>query len=82
MILDKAEGSFSTSLKKLKLVFHSIDVNSISIDGRDSNLASIKHSYFSPMEKYDPINDPESMGEEDVKMAEMDYSMERMEISW
>jgi hypothetical protein len=34
------------------------------------------------MEKYDPINDPESMGEEDVKVAMAAYSIGRMEIRW
>jgi hypothetical protein len=38
------------------------------------------HSYFSPLEKYDPFSDPESMGEENVKTFELDYPLEKLEL--
>jgi alpha-glucosidase len=82
LVLEKAEGSFNTGYKNLKLIFHHFDNDSLSANGVSSNLARQKHSFFTPIEKYDPINDPESMGEEEVKMTEVPYSLDRMEISW
>ena len=82
LVLEKAEGSFSTGYKNLKLVFHHFDNDSISVNGEPKELARHTHSFFAPMEKYDPINDPESMGEEEVKMTEVAYTTDRMEIRW
>lgn len=82
LVLEKAEGSFSTGYKNLKLVFHHFDKDTISVNGDPRQLARHMHSFFTPMEKYDPINDPESMGEEEVKITEVAYATDRMEISW
>jgi alpha-glucosidase len=82
VVMEKAEGSFSSGYRKLKLVFHHVDADAISVNGIHRNLVRHTHSFFTPIEKYDPINDPESMGEEEVKMAEVEYSTDRMEIRW
>ena len=82
LVLEKAEGSFSTPLKKLKLIFHYANHDSITVNGNSLDVTRQTHSFFTPLEKYDPINDPESMGEEEVKSADVDYTIGRMEIRW
>ena len=82
LVLEKAEGSYLTPVKKLKLIFHHAEADSISINGSSLKIIQQTHSLFTPLEKYDPINDPESMGEEEVKWVEVDYSLERTEIRW
>ncbi len=49
---------------------------------KPKDLVRQTHSFFASMVKYDPINDPESMGEEEVKMTEVGYTTDRMEIRW
>lgn len=80
--LEKASGNFTTVYKKLKMVFHYFDASTIKAGGKDWNLTTSTHSFFSPLEKYDPINDPDSMGEEIVKFVSMEYSADFMEITW
>ena len=82
VVLEKAEGSFTTGYTNLKLVFHHFDTDSVSVNGQHHALTRHTHSFFSPMEKYDPIHDPESMGEENVKVVRVAYSIGRIEIRW
>jgi hypothetical protein len=42
----------------------------------------VSHSYFTPLEKYDPIHDPDSMGEEQVLVFETSYITDPVEIGW
>jgi len=80
IVLEKAEGSFSTVYANLKLVFHHFNNDAISVNGDPRNLARQRHSFFTPIEKYDPINDPESMGDEEVKVTAVPYTVGRMDL--
>lgn len=81
--LDKQEGNFESSLKSLKLVLHGFDeLFQINVIGQLMKCEKVIHSFFLPLEKYDPINDPDSMGEEAVVTAVFNYTSERMEIRW
>jgi alpha-glucosidase len=80
--ITKSEGDFNALYKKLKLVIHGSDANLLSINGKNLGLDHHIHSFFAPLEKYDPINEPDSMGEENVKVASTDYTSEKIELSW
>jgi alpha-glucosidase len=82
VVLEKGEGDFKPHHTKLKLVFHHLDENEITVNGEKKNLESASHSFFSPLEKYDPIADPDSMGEEIVKSTSIAYSLNQIEINW
>ena len=70
-------------LNKLKLVLHHFrPLQTVHVNGRSTACQLTKTSYFLPLEKYDPINDPDSMGEEEVIVSTMDYSRELMQITW
>jgi alpha-glucosidase len=80
--ITKSEGDFQSSYKKIKLVLHGSDANLLSINGKNLGLDHHIHSFFAPLERYDPINEPASMGEENVKIAAIEYTNEALEIKW
>jgi len=82
VIIAKAAGSFKTSYRKLKIVLHSSNARQIHVNGKQVELIESQHSFFAPLEKYDPINEPDSMGEETIRWAETEYTDEQVEIRW
>ncbi|HCZ36214.1 MAG TPA: glycoside hydrolase family 31, partial [Cytophagales bacterium] len=82
VIIGKSEGAFKTSYRKLKIVLHGSAAAQISVNGKQFAATEIQHSFFAPLEKYDPINEPDSMGEETVRFMETDYTDEQLEIRW
>jgi alpha-glucosidase len=82
LVIQKVEGSLQEQFTKLKFIFHGLSVEQVNINGEIKLLNQINHSFFSPLEKYDPINDPDSMGEEWVKTIQVGYSAEKIEVSW
>jgi len=82
LIINKSEGSLKERFTKLKFIFHGLNPNDVTINGERKSLEQFHHSFFSPLEKYDPINDPDSMGEEWVKATQVDYSTGKIEVSW
>ncbi len=76
-------GEYKTDLQHVKLVLHGFsDVGSIRVNGQTKGCEPATHSFFTPLEKYDPINDPDSMGEEQVLICHFDYSNSSIDISW
>jgi alpha-glucosidase len=82
LVLDAATGTFASTITTLRLVFHHFGEDVVSVNGHPKPLAREAHSFFIPLEKYDPIHDPESMGQEEVKWITLSYSPERVEITW
>ena len=82
LIVNKTEGPFEEYFTKLKFVFHGLSPDEATINGERKSLEQFHFSFFSPLEKYDPINDPDSMGEEWVKAAQVPYSNDKIEVSW
>ncbi|MBK7653612.1 MAG: glycoside hydrolase family 31 protein [Flammeovirgaceae bacterium] len=83
--ITKSEGDFNALYKKLKLVIHGSDANLLSINGKNLGLDHHIHSFFAPLEKYDPINEPDSMGERkllNIRRASTGYTSEKIELSW
>ena len=82
LIIDQAEGTWKEHFTKLKFVFHGLHANDVTVNGERKSLEQFNHSFFSPLEKYDPIHDPDSMGEEWVKAIQVPYSAGKIEVSW
>jgi hypothetical protein len=81
--IDAATGSYTTPIKTLKLVLHGDpDVRKIIVNGSPVEAHNRKSSFFVPLERYDPINEPDSMGEENVVEAIFPYSSEAIKITW
>jgi alpha-glucosidase len=80
--LHAAEGNFEPSYQKLKIILHSFDISTAEINGQASELTQENHSFFTPLEKYDPFSDPESMGEEAVHTLQCEFTRYPIEISF
>lgn len=75
-------GNFKTDFKTVKIILHGTITAHVRINGTSQELIPQTHSFFSPLEKYDPIHDPDSMGEEDVRLAIIPYISNQIEIQW
>ncbi len=84
IILSAVEGSFTSLVKKIKLVLHGREENaeSIFINGTIFKLAKEMNQFFAPMEKYDPFSDPDRGPEEPVHVIEVDYSSQEITLTW
>ncbi|MBN8575752.1 MAG: glycoside hydrolase family 31 protein [Cytophagales bacterium] len=82
VVVGKSEGAYTTTYTTLKIVLHGSNASQATINGKSFSLNQSRHSFFSPLEKYDPINEPDSMGEESVRWTEIDYTPDRLEIRW
>jgi alpha-glucosidase len=81
--LDTQSGSYKSGFQSLKLVLHGFKgIEAVNVNGRTMKCEPITHSFFTPLEKYDPINDPDSMGDEQVLITQFAYSNSSIEISW
>jgi alpha-glucosidase len=82
VVVSAEEGDYQTDFKTIKIVLHGSHADEVAFNGVKQKLAHQVHSFFSPLEKYDPINDPDSMGEENVKITTTTYSQSQIEITW
>ncbi len=82
LVVSKKDGDYQPSYKRIRLVLHGTEANQVVINGEPLPLTHQVHSFFAPLEKYDPINDPDSMGEENVKFTTTEYTDEKIEITW
>ena len=81
--LEKQVGNFKSLLKNVKLLMHGfVPLTQMSVNGQTITCHKDMNSFFLPLEKYDPINDPDSMGEEEVIISQFDYSAGQIVISW
>lgn len=80
--ISASEGDFTSPYKKIKIVLHGSSAEKVSFNGKTLALSHQVHSFFAPLEKYDPINEPDSMGEENVKVTFAEYTSEKIELSW
>lgn len=82
IIITEATGNYDPLFKTIKVVFHGNIPSSISINNNMYHSSDLQHSFFSPLEKYDPIHDPDSMGEEHVRFVIIPYISTQIEINW
>ena len=80
--LGETEGSFQSKYSNIKLILHGFSADLLNIGQQKINTQKEKISFFIPYEKYDPINDPEKVFEEDVLTATFKNQKGKIEISW
>ena len=83
IIIEKQEGHFNSSLRKVIFYFHGFaKIDTMHYGQQQLSVSPVTYSFFSPLEKFDPFYDPDSMGEEELQRIELAYSSERIEINW
>jgi len=82
-VLERAEGTYASPLRRLKLVFHGFTMmNTIRINGQPHDIHPEINRFFAGLEKYDPIKDPEPAPEETVMAIEVPYSADAITFAW
>jgi alpha-glucosidase len=82
-VLEKSEGTFKSHIKKLGIVFHGFrTLNTVTINGELRDIHPEINRFFSGLEKYDPIKEPEPAPEETVMSFDMAYSHEVITVQW
>jgi alpha-glucosidase len=83
-VLRKAEGTMNSPRKKTRLVFHGFDstLKHVTINAAKNTVTPSVNSYFSGLEKYDPIKDPEPAPSENVLVTEFEYTANEIVIQW
>ena len=82
IILGETQGTFPSNFLKIKLVLHGFSIDHLTVNQQNTILQKEKISFFIPYEKYDPINDPEKVFEEDVLSTVFGNQKGKIEISW
>jgi alpha-glucosidase len=82
-VAEKSEGTFKSEVKKLKFVFHGFKtMNTVLVNNERKDIHPEINRFFTGLEKYDPIKEPEPGPEETVMSIEMPYSAEQIELLW
>jgi alpha-glucosidase len=84
IIIHTTEGSYKSPVKKLKIVFHGFEqtLETVYVNNHQHECRHGVNQYFSGLEKYDPVKDPEPAPQEDVVIMELDYSADEITIHW
>jgi alpha-glucosidase len=81
--MSAVEGKFRPLWKTIRIVFHSLTLKGdLKVNGKNVPIKVSEHSFFTPLAKYDPINDPDSMGSETVTSLEVPFSTGQITIGW
>jgi alpha-glucosidase len=84
IIFRNTDGDYKTDLKKLKLVLHGFDgaISSVNVNQLTRSISKTMNRFFTGLEKFDPIKDPEPAPEENVLVTEFDYTPGEIVIQW
>jgi alpha-glucosidase len=82
LTLSATEGKYESRIKHLKVIFHGLHSTHVTVNGTVRGLHHEVNRFFAPLEKFDPIYDPEPAPQEDVLVTELDYSSTVLTIQW
>lgn len=78
-----ASGSFPSPYKTATVVFHGFGkFDQVRVDGQAHTAQQREHSFFAPLEKYDPINEPDAMGAESVQQIQFQLNASAHRVEW
>jgi alpha-glucosidase len=84
IIIHATKGKFKSTVKKLKVVLHGFEntLETVYVNNHEHECHHAVNQYFSGLEKYDPIKDPEPAPQEDVMVMSMEYNSNEITIHW
>lgn len=84
IILHRSSGSFSSPYTIVRMVFHGLfnELNEVRVNNTAIAVSREINQFFGPLEKFDPIYDPEPAPFEEVYAVEFDYSSNEIVIDW
>lgn len=79
----KQIGRYASQFKKLEVVLHGFDsIKQVKANGATLPVTEITWKIFQPLEKFDPVYDPEPAPQERVQVIHCDYSYDELKITW
>jgi alpha-glucosidase len=84
LMLRKATGSYQSTNKKVKIVFHGHTVphTHLNVNDKSAEVHPEVNMYFKGYEKYDPFYDPTPASTENVHVVETAYIADEIVLSW
>jgi alpha-glucosidase len=84
IVLHAAEGEYQPAYKVIRIVFHGLyhELNEVRINGTPAAASRTINQFFGPLEKFDPIYDPEPAPFEEVNAVEFNLSTAEMVVEW
>ena len=84
VVLNQAEGNYTSNFKYIRLVFHGFDAltNSISVNGAAINLSKQNVQFIKPLPKFDPLGSNANQQKNLLPVAIINNSNEQITISW
>jgi alpha-glucosidase len=84
LIVHKTEGEYQSGFRRLKIIFHGFEqtITTLYVNGHEQSIHHGLNQYFSGLEKYDPVKDPEPAPQEDVISTEIDYISSEVLVHW
>jgi alpha-glucosidase len=84
LLISDAEGTYKTTAKRCKLVFHGLDENShrVIVNGSELGLTRDVNISFVALEKFDPIHDPDPAPQQNVHTVDFEYIREEILVQY
>jgi alpha-glucosidase len=84
LTLEPAEGNYPPPAKILRVALHGFPefTEGVTFNGQPYRLQSESVHFFAALEKFDPFYDPAPGPDEIVRIVELDYSVDLLEMRW
>lgn len=81
--IEKQQGNLGYGFASMKVIFHGFDeLNQANVNGIPYDAVQAQNRFFEPLEKFDPIIDPEPAPEEPVKIVSFTNNRDQIVITW
>jgi alpha-glucosidase len=81
IIIGAAEGKYIPQTKTIKVFLHGFNASTIQVSDKKVSLKKEKLELFLPLEKFDPLYDPDTMGDEEVLTFEIPYTRDQITMT-
>jgi alpha-glucosidase len=84
IIIHNTEGSYECPQKKIKIILHGFEnlISTLYVNNKEQPYEHAINSFFSGLEKYDPVKDPEPAPVEDVITTEIEFTKKEIFLHW
>ncbi len=83
LIIGTVEGSYQTAVKRIKVVMHGFQpIADLEVNGKKHDILPEVNRFFTGLEKFDPIKDPEPGPVENVQSVEFPFEHRAVILSW
>jgi alpha-glucosidase len=80
IVIGKSEGQFTPGIKTIKVILHSFVSSFATTGSKQVSLKKEKLEFFLPLEKFDPLYEPDTMGEEEILSFELPFTNNEVTI--